>query len=234
MRGSKTVSKTVTAATLGVTLACFGVAGCGGGSSDNGVAAKSATNILTASKAAVKKQGSFHIAGTGSNGTQAFAIDLRVDIKSGNTTGSFTLNSQTVKVIRDGDSIYVKAPAAFYKAQGLGDAQAAIVDNKWLKQPASSPNFSQIVSFADIDALLTPSGTVTKGSKSTVDGAKVIALSSSDGTLYVHTTGDPVPFEIVPNGSSKSSGKITFTDFGTPVSVSAPPNAIDASKLGGG
>jgi len=53
--------------------------------------------------------------------------------------------------------------------------------------------------------------------------------TSRNGSLFVASTGEPYPIEIVKRGSE--TGHITFTDWHQPVSLSAPSGAIDLSQL---
>jgi hypothetical protein len=217
-------------ALLGTTVLTGALVGCGGGAKDNGVAAKSANDILTAAKSAVHKAGTVHIVGSGSDSTGHFAIDMRVDVAKDNAIGSFTSGAATVQIIRTGSTAYVKAPASFYTAQGAPAASAQQFADKWVKVPSTSPGFANLTGLSNIDQILAPASTITKGSKSTVDGNAVIALIDEEGTLYVSTTGDPVPRELVPKAGSSSSGKLVFTDFGASVDAKAPSGAITPSS----
>jgi hypothetical protein len=60
----------------------------------------------------------------------------------------------------------------------------------------------------------------------------VIAVkdTTNGGTLYVATTGEPYPIEVVKNGSA--GGQIAFDPFNQPVRLTPPSNAIDISQLG--
>jgi hypothetical protein len=98
-----------------------------------------------------------------------------------------------------------------------------------------------VVSLTDkssfIDSALATSAGVTKGAAKTVNGTPVIGLtikdSSGGSTLYVATTGQPVPIEAAPEAGGADSGTIDFLDYGAPVDVQAPAadQTVDVSAL---
>ena len=57
-------------------------------------------------------------------------------------------------------------------------------------------------------------GALAKGSTSTIEGTKVIAVNDTEkgGTLYVATTGRPYPIQLSKAGSG--GGKVTFAPLG--------------------
>jgi hypothetical protein len=211
------------------------LAGCGGGSSGNGEASKSASQILADSKAAAKDASSVHVHGTIVSDGRPLKIDLRIDGSKGGK-GTLTINGSNVDLVRIGDTAYIRGSEAFYR-QVAGPAAAALLKGKWLKASAKT---GDLASLADLTAMgtlfnqaLKPEGSISKGGESTVDGQKVIAIKDADrGTLYVATTGDPLPIEITrPSGSS--GGAVHFDDWNEDVALEAPKGAIDLSSLGG-
>jgi len=216
------------------------LAGCGGGSSgpkDNGVSAKTAQQILDAATAAVASKGTVHAAGSRSAGGQTVSLDVHLDSTHDSATGFVTVNGDRLDLVRIGTTLYIKASPSLLQKQGATAAQASLLGNKWLKSTTTSANFAVIADFTSANALIKPSGTIAKGATSTVDGQKVIALhdekdGSDVGTLYVRTTGDPLPVEITAAGSA--SGALKFSDFGVAVNATAPAGALDLSQLGGG
>ncbi|MFL6239549.1 MAG: hypothetical protein ACJ735_08705 [Actinomycetes bacterium] len=230
MQFRKTLGLTAGAALLAVTGAACG------GSSDNGVAKKTPDQIIAAMKAALNKNGSFHVAGSGKSGGSGLGVDLNIDAKKNAAVGSLTVNGQRLDLVRIGSAIYIKAPAAFFQAQGAPAAAATAFDNKWLKSTTSSKSFSDLSDVTTVDGFLKPDGPITKGSASTLHGKKVLALvdskgTSDEGTLYVQTTGDPLPVQIVSGGSD--SGTLVFDKFGETVTATAPAAAVDLSNVGG-
>jgi hypothetical protein len=80
---------------------------------------------------------------------------------------------------------------------------------------------------------LKPSGTVTKGAVSTIDGKRAIALTdTSDGSImYVALDGPPLPIKTTNTGSN--AGEVDFSGWNQAVTVAAPPasQVLDLSKL---
>ena len=134
-------------------------------------------------------------------------------------------------------TVYIKGSPALYGRVG-GPAAAQLLRGKWLKAPATSGNLASIASLTDlrqlVDTTLASHGTLAKGGTTTVGGQKVVAVTdtSKGGTLYIATTGQPYPIEIMKAGAS--GGKITFDRWNEPVSLAAPSNAIDLAQLQSG
>jgi hypothetical protein len=210
-------------------------AGCGGGSSSNGVAAKSASQILADAKAAARKASSVHYHGSITESGTPLAVDIRISGSAGGT-GSMTIQGSKVEVIRVGDKAYLKGSQAFY-TQVAGAAAAALLKGKWLMGSATSGDLASLAALTDMtqlfDQALKPDGTISKGKETTIDGQKVIGLTSSNGgTLYIATTGEPYPVEIE-QGKGSSTGTIHFDEWNKKVEVKAPADAVDISKLKG-
>jgi hypothetical protein len=215
-------------------LAALANAGCSSSaSSGNSVSSKSPTEILAASKAAADSASSVHVAGTlTSNGTR---ITLNLSLVSGHGgRGQISQNNLSFKLIVIGDTIYIKASPAFYSHFG-GTAAAQLFQGKWLKAPVSQGELGSLAALTNfgqlIDQSLANQGTLAKGATTTAAGEPAIELrdTSHDGSLFVASTGEPYPIEIVKRGSE--TGHITFTDWHQPVSLSAPSGAIDLSQL---
>jgi hypothetical protein len=221
-------------APLPLGLVILAIAGCGSSSSSgNGVASKSATEILAASKAAADGASSVHVVGTlTSNGTP-ITLDLHLASGQGGR-GRISQSGLAFELIVIGNTIYIKGSPAFYSHFG-GAAAAQLFQGKWLKAPASGGelgSLAALTSFAKLlDQALASQGTLAKGSTSTVAGEPVIELhdTSHNGSLFVATSGKPYPIQIVKHGSE--TGHVTFTDWNQPVSLAAPSNAIDLSQL---
>lgn len=209
--------------------------------SGGGLAALPATEILAKASAALKAAPSVHLKGSGSSGGQTFEIDMRYG-KAAQAVGTVTANKQKIELRRDGRSVYVKADAAFWQSTG-GAAAARLLAGKWLKAPLGDQRVAGLAAFTDKDqftsGILKADGTVTKAETKTIRGVEAIGLRSSGaqggGILYIASTGDPVPLQIVPEAGGGDAGQLDFLDYGKTVDVQAPPasQVVDASKLGG-
>jgi hypothetical protein len=208
---------------------------CGGGESDNGVADLSADAALGKVKAAVKDVKSVHIAGTIAQQGQSF--DLDVHSARGKGQGTLTINGGEMEVRLVDGTTYVKAEASTFEKLGAPAAQAQIIGGKWLKSGGATSQFAAFGQFLDLDqvfdSLLEPEGDIEKGDETEINGDAAIALidkADSGGTLYIATTGDPVPLRISKSGSG--GGQIDFTEYDADVTVAVPDGALDISQFG--
>ncbi|HWF73443.1 MAG TPA: hypothetical protein VG186_08870 [Solirubrobacteraceae bacterium] len=205
---------------------------CGGGSSGNGVASKSANEIVTSALAAINTAKSAHIAGNVVSGTSP--ITLNLDLVSGQggkgqmSEGGLGFQIEVIK-----HEVYINGSPAFWKHFG-GAAAAQVFKGKWLKAPASG-QFASLAQLSNLHALLatvlSTHGALTKTGTTTINGVSAVGVrdTTNGGTLYVATTGQPYPIEILKQGGQ--GGRITLGNFDQSVSLSPPANAIDISKF---
>ncbi len=216
----------------------LGFASCGGssggsGGSGNGISSKSPDQIFTAVSSAVDGVSSVHVAGTLTSGGSNTTLDLNlVNGKGGQ--GSMSQDGLGFKIVAVGNNVYLNGGSAFWQKFG-GNAAVHLFSGKWLKAPATG-QLSSIARLTSVRTLFTKllSGShanLTKGSTSTVNGQKVIALkdTATGGTLYVATSGKPYPIEVIKAGSN--GGQMTFDHFNQTFSLSPPANSIDVSQL---
>lgn len=217
-----------------ITLAlATSVAGCGG-SSDQSTASKSPAKILAASRAAADAATSVHIVSTASLGRLSLTNDLELASDGGRAKLSFI--GLDYEVIRIGDTLYLKGNAALFRRLFHGGGPH-VPAGTWLEGSASTGRLARFAGLTDLSSrlalLLKGTDTLTKGATTTIDGQPAIELKEAAklyaGTLAVATTGKPYPLQIVKRG--RESGKTTFSGWNQPISLSAPANAIELSKL---
>jgi hypothetical protein len=215
-------------------LVVIAITGCGSSStSGNGVSSKTPAEILAATKAAADGASSVHVAGAlRSGGTP---ITLNLDLLAGHGgRGQISEGALAFELIVVDDTFYIKGSPSFYSHFG-GAAAAQLFQGKWLKAPTTSGELASLASLTDLGKLLdqTLAGhtALVKGASTSIAGQPVIELRdiAKDGSLFVATTGQPYPIEIVKRGSE--TGHVSFTRWNEPVSLSAPPDAIDLSQL---
>ncbi|HMD57585.1 MAG TPA: hypothetical protein VKG82_08960 [Solirubrobacteraceae bacterium] len=217
---------------LGIAL----LAGCGGGSSSNGVASKSPEQILAAAKTAAVDAASVHIAGSIINENKPISLDMELVARKG-ARGRIALEGLAIDVVDVEQAFYVNGSAAFYR-HVAGPAAARLLRGRWLKVPASSGEFAslaQLTSLGDLlDSTLASHGKLALVGTTTVQGRQAVAVTdtSEGGTLYVAATGTPYPLEISKAGSS--AGRISFDRWNQPVTLTAPTNAINITQLQNG
>ena len=211
------------------------LAGCGSsGPKSNGVADRSAKEIVQAASAAAKGASSVHVAGTINAGGK-ITLDLSLARGKGGK-GKIQTSGMTFEVISVDGKVYFKTNAAALQRLGGGVA-AQLLQGRWIVAPATLTQLSSLTALTDLDSLvnsITSSlGRLTKGDESDVNGEPAIAVTSNrkGGTLYVATTGNPYPLKI--EGSSAGTGSINFDQWGEPVKLEPPPNPVDFSKLTG-
>jgi hypothetical protein len=206
------------------------------------VTALPAADILSRSKAAFKKATSVHVTGGGTSGQDAFKVDMRYSA-GGKAIGTIENGGQTVELRRTGQIVYIKADKSFWTS--VAGAQAGtLFGGKYVKAPLTDKRISAVVSLTDmgsfIDSALSATGPITKGPATTVNGTPAIGLTlkaaSGGSTLYVATTGEPLPLEAKPDAGGTDTGKVDFVDYGATVDVPTPPAAqtVDVGALPGG
>lgn len=202
------------------------------------IASLAAPEILTRAKAAFKKAESVRLTGGGATDGATFQVDMRYGTDK--AIGSVSNAGQKIELRRIGQTVYLRADKAFW-SQSAGAAAAELLGGKFLKAPVTDARVKQLASFTDknafVDEVLDPDGTVTKGEAKDVRGTPAIGLLDSAGggsTLYIATTGEPLPLQVAPKSGSGDSGSLDFLDYGKSVDVTVPPAAetIDVTKLG--
>jgi hypothetical protein len=206
--------------------------GCGG-STDNGVASKNATEILAAAKAAAASASSVHIEAHNAQGPLTLTVNL--DLTSNGGRGHISGLGLDFEVIRTGDTLYLKGNPTFYPR--LGITPARVPRGTWIKTPANSGQFAQLAAFTDlqgeVNRLSSSTGPITKGATTTINGQNTIELKDSGslyaGRIYVATTGKPYPIQITKTG--RETAHITLTNYNQPATPTPPTNTINISQL---
>jgi hypothetical protein len=215
-------------------LGLFALVGCGGSSkSGNGIASKSAEQIVAEAKNAADSASSVHVSGSVRSGGSPVTLDLKLASEKG-ATGQISQNGSTFKIVIYGGTAYISGSDAFYRKLG-GSAAAQLLAGKWLKVATDTPEFSSFASLTNmrklLDTVLVGHGTLEKGATTTIAGQQAIAVKDTTrgGTLYVATNGKPYPLQIAKSGSE--AGTISFGRWDEPVEISAPASSVDLSEL---
>jgi hypothetical protein len=202
-------------------------------STRNDIASQSADQILSATKAAATAATSVKVSSEVEQGSQKQSFELTLT-KDG-AQGTMSQGTGSFELIATPQTIYIKGDSAF-NSTFAGEA-AKLLEGKWLAIPADgaqAQSFSTMASStAFFEGLLTSDRTLSKTSE-TKDIAGVPCIGLSDegkGTLWVATTGEPLPMAIDPPAGQK--GYLTFTEWNAPVTIQAPPaeEVVDVSKL---
>lgn len=208
-------------------LVCaLAAAGCG--STTNGEQSKPAATILADARTAAAAASSVHVVGS----TQSVGLDLTIDAGRG-AKGTMTQNGTSFQIVRIADVVYIQAPPQFYIAHGAPAGAAELLKGRWLKASATRRDLAAFVVLTEsrelFPRLLARRRAPVKSTQTTVAGMKAIGITdqSGQGRLDVSLAGKPYPLLLSGRG-----GRFTFSDWGKPVSLGAPPNAIDTSNLG--
>jgi hypothetical protein len=192
----------------------------------NGIASLSATAALAKVSAAASSQTSVRVSGA----VVESRHHLRIDVEAGLETGQGTLriNGGLVSLRLVSGTLYFNADLKGLTGLGVSKASASGAAGKWIGGQASTSPLSAFVSFADlVTALLRPNGGVTTGPTKTIHGVRALALinkaKKGGGTLYVATSGEPLPVEAV---NAKTHEVLSFSNWGAALSVLPPPKAI--------
>lgn len=220
---------------LCLALTACAIAGCGGSTSGNGVAAKSPEAIISAANTAVNHASSVHVAGSVVSSGVPLSLDLHLVSGKGGR-GQMSEGGLAFRIVHVGQTVYIQGTPTFWQHFG-GAAAVRALSGKWLKAPATG-QFGSLAQLTDMQKLMGSllashgHGSLSKGGVTTVQGQKAVGVTdkAKGGTLYVAATGQPYPIEITKAGSS--GGQIVFDRFNRQVSLAAPANTIDIAQLG--
>lgn len=202
---------------------------------DNGVATKSAKEILAAVGTSLQHATTVHVHGNIPMGGKVGRFDLRIGTNTAQGTMSTPVKTSMVpiEIIAVQGKIYIKS-RELWKAVG-GSAAEQLIGDRWGLLPATgSASFKSFTTLKGMaGSLLKPKGKISRGGTRTINGQPTIALKDSDGAImYVATTGEPVVVRLVPPPSkAKPNEYLDFTEWNAPLTVTAPADAIDFSKL---
>jgi hypothetical protein len=240
---------------VGTVVALTASAGCGGGkAAKQSEASKPALRVLADAKRAATTANSAHF-----SGTIPWFLALhwfRVGVGKSTTLDLWTARGKGAKgsvrslggcyapctgvnrfdFVQIGDTTYVRGSDAFYgEALGYSFVGQQRIHGKWLW--ATKGRFRRQVEWLTspgglLGHVIAYHGKLVNDGTTTYKGQDVVAIRGlrDNSKLYVAATGKPYPVAIV--GVKKGqTGAITFDDWNKSVSLSAPSDAIDITKL---
>ena len=200
-----------------------------------------ATALVTKAVANTKAAPSVVVKGTGvSTGTagQTVTFDLTLVQKAGCAGTIAQSPTETFQLVETGGSVWLKPSAAYYASLKLSKAALALVNDKWIKVKSTDAQIGdlpKICSFSGLfGSLKTPTGASYVATPTTYQGqiAYEVTQSGQQGYAYVTNSATPMLAKLAEPGAS--GGVITFTEYSTPLTITAPTAAetIDGSAVG--
>lgn len=192
----------------------------------NGVGRLGAAAIQQKARSAARTADAVHLSGNVVSQGRTYRIDMRLK-KNGGTgrVSSSDTGAGAFELLRTGDDLYLKAPAAFW-SKGAASASAKL-EGKYVKVPAADPSYPQLRGFTEKDALLDGllglHGTPSRGEHGKVGGVPTIRVNGgtkgSGGTLDVSLSGEPYPLRVQRAGGA---GQLELGDWGKDFALSPP------------
>jgi hypothetical protein len=181
------------------------------------------------------------VKGTGvSTGTagQTVSFDLTLVQKSGCQGTIAQSKTETFQLVETGGSVWLKPSAAYYASLKISKAALALVNDKWIKVKSTDSQIGdlpKICSFSGLfGSLKTPTGASYVATPTTYQGqsAYEVTQSGQQGYAFVTNSATPMLAKLAEPGAN--GGVITFTEYSTPLTITAPSAAesIDGSALG--
>ncbi len=145
---------------------------------------------------------------------------------------------ETVQLILNGSSTYMKANRAFWQAEIKDSGAASLIAGRWIDVTADQQDFAGLTSGLSKKALLSDCGTgrsATYVGHGTVNGVKVSEVhqvsSQESNTYYIQNGSTPYVLKVTGSASQKDSGDLVFRDFGVQPDTSAPAGAVPISAF---
>jgi hypothetical protein len=200
-----------------------------------------ATALVTKAVANTKAAPSVVVKGTGvSTGTagQTVTFDLTLVQKAGCEGTIAQSKTETFQLVETGGSVWLKPSAAYYASLNISKAALALVNDKWIKVKSTDSQIGdlpKICSFSGLfGSLKTPTGASYVATPTTYQGqaAYEITQSGQQGYAFVTNSATPMLAKLAEPGAN--GGVITFSEYSTPLTITAPSAAesIDGSALG--
>jgi hypothetical protein len=209
----------------------------------NGVADKPPTEMVALARRAFEDANYVRVKGHGDEEGVLYALDMRIKGGTGATggKGTVTMNHNTAELLRIGTKAYVKGDAAFWSAL-TGDAAAAeLLKGKYLTGSTNDKHLKGIVFYTNLEffarSMFQLEGTLKKGERRTIRGVDAVGVETSGKdavTLFIATTGRPLPLQLTSSGTTPGGSILDFLDYDKQFDLKPPPAdlVIDASKLG--
>ncbi|MFJ5776773.1 hypothetical protein [Streptomyces sp. NPDC093094] len=184
---------------------------------------------------------------TASSRTAPTSLDLALD-RDGNCVGVMDMarHGGHVEIVKQGDEVWMKPDADFWKAQvpgGQGDAAAELFEDRYIHGSVHDPMLRGMADLCDLDSFQKQVGAgetratdLKKGERTERDGTEVIPLTGrEDGknvTMYVTADSPHRAVEMTQRGGGTDT-TVTFDDYDKPVPTKtpSPDDSVDIGRL---
>lgn len=226
--------------------AAVAVAACGSGqagpassgpaSSGTASAGRTATQLVTQMKTAVRGASSVHLDGKVASDDRPLALNLGVR-RDGGLSGTITRSGVPLRLIGTGSKVYVKASPGFLRQLHASSAVCAVMCGKYVQMGSSQArDLAGSLSMGNLTGALTGSlPKFAKAGTTTVRGQPAVVLRAPDGaTLDIAARGTAYPLRVV--ASSGRPESIVFSQWNKVPAPSAPPadQVINLNQLKAG
>jgi hypothetical protein len=197
----------------------------------------SADQIATKAIANLKTAATVRVKGDVSGAGQTYDLDLTL-VQARGCAGTMALKGTgSVKLIAIGKKVWMKPDRQFWDKIGGANAAAVlkVLGGKYMKVKATS-QLGSLSGFCSPSQLAgsfghAPAG-LAKGKTATIFGQATLQIKDSgdSASLYVSETAKPQIVEI----AGGSQGTLTFSDYNSPVTLTAPPQreTLNGAKYG--
>jgi hypothetical protein len=196
---------------------------------------QSAAQIWQRTAQAMNKTTSVHILANMKTAGSSIELNLRISDQAAN--GTIDYQGDTIRIIRKGKVVYIKAPPEYFTKAGVAAAKAQTLSKTWIKASSTDKEVARLagltgMSFVSSALHLTAAEqkTLKRVPGITISGKPTVGLydptGGADGasTLYVTADGTPLPMDLRPK--SDPSQYLKFRDWNAPVPAIVPHNPI--------
>jgi hypothetical protein len=234
-QGRRMLSAAIALAAAGVGATACGTTGSSAPSSP--LSGLSADQIAARAIANLKTATTVRVTGDVSGSGQTYDLDVTL-VRGQGCAGTMALKGTgTVKLIAIGKEVWMKPDRQFWDKVGGSNAAAVlqVLAGKYMKVKATS-QLGSLSGFCGPSQLAgsfghTPAG-LTKGKRATISGQATLQIKDTgdSASLFVSETAKPQIVEI----AGGSQGTLTFSDYNSPVKLTAPPRreTLNGAKYG--
>ncbi|MFD9072639.1 hypothetical protein [Streptomyces lasiicapitis] len=216
-------NRNLLAAAAACAVAVVGITGCNDDGDKDPFKGMSADKIAQKAIAASKGAGSFKVSGTGDENGKPVKVDFAVAESNDcqGKTGSPTTGTGEIIVV--GGTSYIKGDDKFWENATRGSSVGDKIKGRWMKSPDGQQSKT-----CDKDVMFESTSLkgLKRGKDAEVDGEKAAVLTKKKNgrtlTYYVAMDGKPY-FLQIDKKDSDGPAKMSFSDYGSPVTVKAPP-----------